>query len=235
MRYVSRKARVKGFLEGDCVILGPSIIGSKSVLGLNVMVGYPARKKIKAFRFSRNFNVGEFDRVSAGAQIGDSCIIRSGTIIYENAKLGNHVETGHNVLVRQGSTIGDKTRIGSSSQLDGSVSIGKNVSIQSNVYLPHLSTIEDDVFLGPSVVVTNDPYPPSKRRQGVVVEEGAAIGAIACIVVPARIGKNSIVAAGAVVTADVPPGTVVLGVPAKPYITREEYDKKKSRWEKEEE
>jgi acetyltransferase-like isoleucine patch superfamily enzyme len=233
MHYVSRKARVEGFLEGDCVILGPSIVGSKSVLGLNVMLGYPVRKKIHSFRFSRNFSVEEFDKVSAGAQIGDNCIIRSGTIIYENAKLGNHVETGHNVLVREGSTIGDKTRIGSSSQLDGSVSIGKNVSIQSNVYLPHLSTIKDDVFLGPNVVVTNDPYPPSKRRQGVIIEEGAAIGASACIIVPAKIGKNSIVAAGAVVTVDVPSSTVVLGVPARPYITRGEYDRKKGRWEKE--
>lgn len=233
MQYVSRKASVKGFLEGDCVILGPSTIGLRSVLGLHVMVGYPVREKIHTFRFSKNFSVEEFDKVSAGAQLGDNCILRSGTIIYENAKLGNQIETGHNVLVREGSTIGDKTRIGSSSQLDGSVNIGKNVSIQSNVYLPHFSTIEANVFLGPNVVVTNDPYPPSKRRQGVVVEEGAAIGANACIVVPARIGRNSIVAAGAVVTADVPPGTVVLGVPARPYITREEYDKKKSRWEKE--
>ena len=232
MQYVSHKARVKGFLEGECVILGPSTIGAKTLLGLNVMVGYPVRKKIRALRFSEGFRIEEFDRISAGAQVGDKCIIRSGSIIYESVKLGDWVETGHNVLIREGSTIGDKTRIGSSSQLDGSVNVGKNVSIQSNVYLPHLSTIEDDVFLGPNVVVTNDPYPPSRRRQGIVVEKGASIGANACVIVPARIGKGSIVAAGAVVTEDVPPGIVVLGAPARPYITREEYDRKRGRWEK---
>ena len=232
MQYVSSKARVKGFLEGECVILGPSTIGPKSLLGLHVIVGYPVRKKIRALRLSKDFRIDEFDRISAGAQIGDNCIIRSGTIIYENVKLGHWVETGHNALVREGTTIGDKTRIGSSSQLDGTVNVGKNVSIQSNVYLPHLTTIEDDVFLGPNVVVTNDPYPPSKRRKGIVVEKGATIGANACIIVPARIGKGSIVAAGAVVTKDVSPGVVVLGAPARPYTTREEYDRKRGRWEK---
>jgi len=232
MQYVSRKARVKGFLEGECVILGPSIIGPKSLMGLHVVVGYPVRNKIHALRFSKDFGIEEFDRISAGAQIGGSCIIRSGTVIYESVKLGDWVETGHNVLIREGSTIGDKTRIGSGSQLDGTVKVGKNVSIQSNVYLPHLTAIEDDVFLGPNVVITNDPYPPSKRRQGIVVEKGATIAADACIVVPARVGKGSIVGAGSVVTKDVPPGIVVLGAPARPYITREEYDKKRAHWEK---
>ncbi len=232
MHYVSSKARVKGLFEGECVILGPSAIGAKSLIGLRVIVGYPVRKKIRALPLSKEFGVKKLDAISAGAQIGGDCLIRSGTIIYESTKLGGWVETGHNVLVREGSTIGDKTHIGSNSQLDGAVNVGKNVSIQSNAYLPHLTTIEDDVFLGPNVVLTNDPYPPSRRRQGIVIEKGATIAANACIVVPARVGKGSIVGAGAVVTKDVPPGIVVLGAPARPHITREEYDKKRARWER---
>jgi acetyltransferase-like isoleucine patch superfamily enzyme len=232
MQFISSKARVQGYTEGRSIVLGPSSIGAGTLLGLHVIVGYPIRKKIQAFPFSNSFKIEKFDGVSEGAKIGTNCILRSGTIVYEAARLGDNVETGHNALIREGSTIGDRTLIGSGSQLDGAVRVGKNVAIQSNVYLPHLTVIEDDVFLGPNVVVTNDPYPPSKRRMGVTIEKGAAIGANACIVVPARVGTCSIVGAGAVVTKDVPPNMVVIGAPAKPYITRREYDKKRTRWEK---
>jgi acetyltransferase-like isoleucine patch superfamily enzyme len=223
---------MQGYLEGDNIILGPSTIGTGTLMGLHVIVGYPIRKKIRAFPFSRSFKIEKFDSVSDGAKVGKNCILRSGTIVYETSRLGDRVETGHNALIREGSTIGDRTLIGSGSQLDGAVRVGKDVAIQSNVYLPHLTIVEDDVFLGPNTVVTNDPYPPSKRRMGVTIEKGAAIGANACIVVPAKVGMGSIVGAGAVVTADVPPNMVVIGAPAKPYITRKEFDKKRTHWEK---
>jgi acetyltransferase-like isoleucine patch superfamily enzyme len=232
MQFVSPKARVQGYTEGESVILGPSVVGSGTLLGLNVVVGYPIRKKIQAFQFSKGFKIERFDGVSDGAKVGRNCILRSGTIVYETAILGDSVETGHNALIREGSTIGDRTRIGSGSQLDGAVKVGKDVAIQSNVYLPHLTVIDDDVFLGPNAVVTNDPYPPSKRRMGVTIERGASIGANACIIAPARVGAGSIVGAGAVVTADVPPNMVVIGAPAKPYVTRKEFDKKRTLWER---
>jgi len=232
MQFISSKAHVKAFLEGESIVLGPSRVGTKSLVGKNVIIGYPARKKLKAFTFSKGFSMEKFDAISAGAKIGSNCILRSGTVIYENVTLGNEVETGHNVLIREGSTVGDRARIGSSSQLDGTVKIGKGVSIQSNAYLPHLTVIEDDAFIAPNVVLTNDAYPPSDRRVGVIVERGAAIGANACIVAPARIGKGSVVGAGSLVTKDVPPNVVVLGAPARPYISKAEYDKKRVNWEK---
>lgn len=232
MQFISSKAQVKGFLEGECIILGPSTIGNKSLIGLNVIIGYPIRNKVQAFQLSKGFSVKKFDRISAGSEIGGNCTIRSGTVIYENVILRDRVETGHNVLIREGSGVGDGTRIGTSTQLDGAVKVGKNVSIQSNVYLPHLTEIHDDVFLAPNVVFTNDPYPPSRRRTGIIVEKGAVIGANACIVVPAKIGAGAVVGAGALVTKDVPPDMVVLGSPAKPYITRKDYDKKMAKWEK---
>ena len=231
MQFVSPKARVRAFFEGENVVLGSSEIGAKSLIGRNVIVGYPSRKKIQGFSFSEGFSIEKFDEISAGAKIGNSCIVRSGTVIYENVTIGNWVETGHSVLIREGSTIGDKTHIGSSAQLDGTVRIGKKVSIQSNAYLPHLTVIEDDVFIAPNVVFTNDLYPPSLRRQGIIVEKGATIGANACIIVPAKIGKNSVVGAGSLVTKDVPPGMVAIGTPAKSRISREEYNRKKAKWE----
>jgi len=232
MRFISSKARVKGFFEGENIVLGPSTIGVNSLIGRNVILGYPKRKSISTFSFSRDFSIERFDKISLGVRIGRNCIIRSGTIIYEAVSIGNWVETGHNVLIREGSVIGDRSRIGSSTQLDGTVKIGRNVSVQSNVYLPHLTVIGDDVFLAPNVVFTNDPYPQSRRLIGVVVEKGAVVGANACIVARVKIGEGSVVGAGSVVTKDVPPNKVVVGALTRVYATRGEYNKKKAKWEK---
>ncbi len=232
MQFISSKAKVKAFFEGESIVLGPSTIRTKSLIGRSVIVGYPSKKKIEAFLFSKDFSIEKLDQISVGAKIGNNCIVRSGTVIYENVTIGDLVETGHNVLIREGSTIGNKSRIGSSAQLDGKVKIGRNVNVQSNAYLPHLTVIEDDVFIAPNVVFTNDLYPPSRRCTGIIVEKGATIGANACIVVPAKIGEGSVVGAGSLVTRDVPPGMVAMGVPAKPRMNAGEYMRKKAKWEK---
>ena len=231
MKFVSSKSTVKGHLEGENVILGPTAIGDGSLVGLNVMLGYPARSSIKSFRFLESFNIGEFDQVSKGSKVGRNCVIRSGSMIYENAEIGDEVQTGHNVLVREGSIVGDKSRVGSSTQLDGTVKIGKNVVIQSSAYLPHLSVVEDDVFIAPRVCLTNDPYPYSSRLVGVTIARGARVGANSCIIAGVRVGENAMVAAGSVVTRDVPPNTVVAGNPARFHRTLKEYDEKKINWE----
>ncbi len=233
MSYVSPKAEIRGRLEGSNVILGPTLIGEGSLVGRNVVVGYPVRKSVMAFRFPEPFDIGDFDSVSRGARVGRGCVLRSGTVVYETAVLGDGVETGHNVLIREGSVVGDRTRIGSSTQLDGAVNVGRDVSIQSNVYLPHLTTIGDGAFLAPNVCLTNDPYPPSGRLTGVRVGRNAVIGANATILARVEVGENAVVGAGAVVTRDVPRDTVVVGTPARRHITREEYDKKKANWERE--
>lgn len=232
LHFVSSRAKVRGFFEGENVVLGASVIGVGSLIGRNVLIGYPVRKSLQSFPYSSDFDIEKLDKISKGAKIGESCILRSGTLVYENVSIYDSVETGHNVLIREGSVVGNKTRIGSSAQLDGSVKVGRNVSIQSNVYLPHLTVIEDDVFLAPNAVLTNDPYPPSERRLGIVVGKGAVVGANSCIVARVRIGNGAVVGAGAVVTKDVPPLKVVMGAPAKVCGTREDFDKKRTRWEK---
>jgi acetyltransferase-like isoleucine patch superfamily enzyme len=196
-----------------------------------VIVGYPAGRSIRAFRFTEPFDIGKYELISRGAKVGRDCVIRSGTVIYETATVGDGVETGHNVLIREGSAIGERSRIGSSTQLDGTVKIGRDVNIQSNVYLPHLTVVGDGAFIAPNVCFTNDPYPPSERLAGVIVEKNAIIGANACIVAGVRIGENSVVGAGSVVTKDVPANTMVVGVPARYHATRREYEEKKRVWE----
>jgi acetyltransferase-like isoleucine patch superfamily enzyme len=222
--FVSKKAKNEGVFEGEATILGPSHIGAKTIIGNGVVVGYPIRRKVLDLGVKANFSL--YDGVSEGSMIGISCIIRSGSIIYENTKIGNSVETGHGVLIREKTTIGDGTRIGTYTVVDGTVVIGQKNNIQTGVYMPPGTVIGSNIFIGPYVTVTNDRYPPTPKVSGVTVGDNAAVGCRAVLIAGIKIGEGALIGAGAVVTKDVPPRTVVVGVPAKRVMSREEYDKK---------
>ncbi|RJS76936.1 N-acetyltransferase [Candidatus Bathyarchaeota archaeon] len=230
--FISQKAQIEGCVEPSAVILGETVVGSNTFIDRDVIIGYPVEDTLRILRLSRSFNVKGLDDHSRGAKIGRECIIRSGTVIYETATLGDKVRTGHNVLVREGTTVREETLIGTSVKLDGAVKIGRRVKIQSNAYLPHLTVIEDDVFIAPNVCFTNDPYPQSGRLVGSVVEKNAVICANATLLPGVRIGQNAVVAAGSVVTKNVAPSQVVAGNPARFLMSREEFDRKRQVWEK---
>jgi len=149
--------------------------------------------------------------------IGKNAILRSGTVIYSNVKIGDNFKTGHGVLVREHTTIGDNVLVGSNSIIENKCKIGNNVSVQSNVYIPTNTTIGDNVFLGPNACLTNDKYPVRKKAEliGPILEKGVTIGANSTILPGVRIGEGSIVAAGSVVTKDVSPWKLSIGSPAK--------------------
>jgi len=151
--------------------------------------------------------------------------------IAEDAKLGKNVKIWHFSYVGSGTRIGDNVSIGSLAHVDYNVRIGDNTRIEGSVYIPPLTRIGKNVFIGPAAVITNDPYPMSKKMLGVTIEDGAIVGGGSVIKAGVTVGKDSVVAMGAVVTKDVPPGTVVLGVPARVIYTRKEYDAKKLKWE----
>jgi acetyltransferase-like isoleucine patch superfamily enzyme len=148
--------------------------------------------------------------------IGDNALIRSGSIIYSNVKIGNGLKTGHNVLVRENSKIGDNVLIGTNSVLDGNCSLGNNVSVQTDAYITAYTTIEDDVFIGPRAATTNDKYMYyGAKLIGPTIKKGARIGANCTILPGVVIGERAVVGAGAVVTRDVPDGLTVVGNPAR--------------------
>ncbi len=150
--------------------------------------------------------------------------------ISDKSKIGENVKIWHFSYIGDNSEIGDNVKIGSLVHIDYDVKIGANSMIEGAVYIPPMSRIGNNVFIGPAAALTNDPFPPSGKMIGVTIEDGAIIGSRAVIKAGVTIGKNSVVAMGAVVTKDVPPNTVVVGVPAKEKYSREDYDKKQKQW-----
>lgn len=150
--------------------------------------------------------------------------------VSDKAKIGKNVKIWHFTYVGDDTEIGNNVKIGSLVHIDYNVKIGENTLIEGAVYIPPLSRIGNNVFIGPAAVLTNDPYPPSNKMIGVTIEDNVIIGSRAVIKAGVTIGKNSVVAMGAVVTKDVPENIVVVGIPAKKKYSREEYDKKQKNW-----
>jgi acetyltransferase-like isoleucine patch superfamily enzyme len=153
-------------------------------------------------------------------------------LISPKAKLGKNVRIWNYAYVGANTVIGENTKIGSLAHVDYNVRIGKDCKIEGLAYLAPLSRVGNGVFIGPSAVLTNDPYPLSEKMIGVTVEDGAIICANSVVKAGVKIGANSVIAMGAVVTKDVPPNVVVAGVPAKIVYSREEYEKKRIDWNK---
>ncbi|MDZ5810233.1 DapH/DapD/GlmU-related protein [Halorubrum sp. AD140] len=149
-------------------------------------------------------------------RIGDDVRIRSGTVVYANVSVGDRVTTGHDVVIRERTRIAADAVIGTKTVIDGNTAIGERTSLQTGVYVPSETTIGSDVFVGPNSVLTNDPYPvrTDAGLVGPTLEDGASIGANATILPGVTVGEGAFVAAGAVVTRDVPPETLAVGAPA---------------------
>jgi acetyltransferase-like isoleucine patch superfamily enzyme len=195
---------------------GKSKIGAGTIIANNVILGYPSRAELSE---AGGFNTEKLKNID-GATLGENCVLRDFGIIYSKTRLGNKVQTGHHYLVREETIVGEGTLIGSNVIIENKCKIGNNVSIQSGVYIPTFCEIGDNVFLGPNAVLTNDKYigykdPRKRGLEGVIVEQKVSIGANATILPGIRIGRNAVIGSGAVVTKNVEPGAVMVGVPAK--------------------
>lgn len=149
-------------------------------------------------------------------------------MIADDVKLGNDVVIYHPDLVNlYGCEIGDGCKIGAFVEIRKTVKIGKNVKIQAFAFIPEGITIEDGVFIGPHACFTNDKYPRAINVDGTLkdpsdweiiptlVKRGVGIGANSTILCGLTIGEYAMIAAGAVVTKDVPDYALVAGVPAR--------------------
>jgi len=155
--------------------------------------------------------------------IADGVTVCAGAVVYAGAWIGERVIVGDQAQIRERARVGARSVIGRGSCVDFDAVVGERVLIQTSVYLTAGSVVEDDVFLGPGVVTANDNtmgrHPPGQPLQGPVLRRACRVGAGAVLVPGVEVGEEAYVAAGAVVTADVPPRVVVMGVPAR--VTRE--------------
>jgi acetyltransferase-like isoleucine patch superfamily enzyme len=147
--------------------------------------------------------------------IGAGSVIRSHSVLYAGSRFGDRLETGHHVTLREALDVGENLRVGTLSDVQGDCRIGDFVRIHSNVFVAKYTTIGDFVWLFPNAVLTNDPQPPSDWQGGAVLEDYAVVAAGAVVLPGIRLGAGSVASAGSVVTRDVAPGDLVVGVPAK--------------------
>jgi len=151
--------------------------------------------------------------------------MREGVYIHPSAHVDEHAEIGKgskiwiNTQVREGAKVGRNCIISKDVYLDHGISIGDNCKVQNSVSIYAGVTIEDDVFVGPNASFTNDRVPRAFNADwGItptLVRKGASIGANATIVCGTVLGEYCMIAAGAVVTKDVPPYAVMMGNPAR--------------------
>lgn len=147
--------------------------------------------------------------------------VHESSYVDEGASVGTGTKIWHFCHIQSGASIGEMCSLGQNVNVSNNVKIGNYVKIQNNVSVYEGVEIEDGVFCGPSCVFTNDLTPRAHYPKGrehykrTLVKEGASIGANATIVCGHTIGKFAMVAAGAVVTKDVPDYCLVAGTPAK--------------------
>jgi UDP-3-O-[3-hydroxymyristoyl] glucosamine N-acyltransferase len=151
--------------------------------------------------------------------VGDGAVICCNAIVLAGARLGEGVIVGDQAFVRERAVLGERTVIGRGSAVDNDVTIGARVRVQTDVYLTAYSELEDDVFVGPGVCTTNDStmarHPDDYPVLGARLRRACRVGGGVVLCPDVEVGEEAFVAAGAVVTKDVPPRGVAMGVPAR--------------------
>jgi acetyltransferase-like isoleucine patch superfamily enzyme len=152
-------------------------------------------------------------RLEAGA------VVCAGAVVFAGADVGPGAIVGDQAYVRERARIGAGTVVGRGSCVDNDVVVGARVKVQSGVYLTAWSEVDDDVFIGPGVTTTNDDtmsrHGPEYALRGARLRRACRVGGGAVLCPGVEVGEEAFVAAGAVVTRDVPPRAVVMGVPAR--------------------
>jgi len=222
----------KGTTHGSFCVIGENAkIGNGCVIGNNVVI-------------HRDTVIGDNVRIDDGTIIGKlpmraantavtkdealppctidkNCIIGANVVIYRGSQISEKVLIADLSTVRENVTIGKATIVGRGVAIENRCIIGKFVKLETNVYITAYSEIEDRVFVAPCVATSNDNYVGRteerfKHFKGVTIKKGARIGVNATILPGKKIGEDSLVGAGALVTKDTPPKKIVVGSPAKP-------------------
>lgn len=205
---------------GNNCIIGPNTVlfdnvemGDNVIIGANATIGHPLSGYYSDKGYQNPVTV-----------ISNNCIIRANSVIYCGVVMGEKVRTGHGIVIREHCLFGKESIIGTLVQIENNTKVGERVSIETGAHITAQAVIEDDVFIGPHAVTTNDNAmlrPIDVRKgmkttlQGAHIQRGCRIGANVTFLPGLSIGRNCVVAAGSIVTKDIPDNVVVVGAPAK--------------------
>jgi UDP-2-acetamido-3-amino-2,3-dideoxy-glucuronate N-acetyltransferase len=231
-RLVDPKALVAGDVQlGEFVVIEAGVkVGAGSVIGHGVVirrgtqVGAGVRIDDHAVlgkepMRAANSAVTRADELPA-LTVGDGSILGTGAVVYRGAVLGERVLVADHAAVRERVTIGDRTIVGRGVTIENDCTIGRFVKIETGAYITAYSVLENRVFIAPMVATSNDRFigrteERFKHFKGVTVKRGGRVGVGAVILPGITIGPDGVVAAGSVVSRDVPAQKLVMGSPAR--------------------
>jgi UDP-2-acetamido-3-amino-2,3-dideoxy-glucuronate N-acetyltransferase len=153
--------------------------------------------------------------------LGDGMLVGTAAVIYRGARLGRSVLVADGATVRERVEVGDFTILGRGVVVENDCSVGRYCKLETECYLTAYSLLEDRVFLAPQVTTSNDRFigrtaERFKHFKGITVRKGGRVGAGAVVLPGLTIGEDGLLAAGSVLTRDLPPRMIYLGSPAKP-------------------
>jgi acetyltransferase-like isoleucine patch superfamily enzyme len=152
-------------------------------------------------------------------ELGDEVTVCAGAVVFAGARVGPRSVLGDQCQVRERAVIGADSVVGRGTTVDNDVVIGDRVKLQTLVYVTARSTVEDDVFVGPCAMTTNDDtmgrHGPDYQLRGATLRRACRIGGGVVLTPGVEVGEEAFVAAGAIVTKDVPPRAVVMGAPGR--------------------
>jgi acetyltransferase-like isoleucine patch superfamily enzyme len=215
--------RAPGLLLGDGVTLPDSTwIGGNVVIHDGTVVGEGVRIQDGAV-LGKPLALGPASTAARGElpplEIGEGATVGANAVVLAGARIEASAVVADRAHVRERAVVGEGSVVGSGSAVDNDVSLGARVKVQTGCYLTAFSVVEDDVFVAPGVTTTNDNFMGRHERDfklsGATLRRACRVGAGSILLPGIEVGEEAFVAAGALVTRDVEPRTLVMGVPAK--------------------
>jgi acetyltransferase-like isoleucine patch superfamily enzyme len=220
---LQRSERAPGLLLGEGVQLPDSVeIGGNVVIHAGTVIGEGASFQDGAV-VGKPLALGPRStaprEAPPAAEIGAGATVCAGAVVVAGARVAAGAIVGDQSHVRERAKIGEAAVVGRGSAVDNDVAIGARVRIQTGCYITAYSTIEDDVFVAPGVTLTNDHtmgrHGPDHELGGATLRRACRVGGGVVLLPGIEVGEEAFVAAGAVVTRDVPARGVAMGVPAR--------------------
>jgi UDP-2-acetamido-3-amino-2,3-dideoxy-glucuronate N-acetyltransferase len=202
----------EGVRFGCHVVVHPgTVVGDGCEIGDHVVLGKPP--KLAAHSTAPRAK-------PVPLELGPGVVVGAAAVVLAGARVGEGAIVGDQSFVRERVVVGPASVLGRGTAVDNDVAIGARVRMQTGVYMTAFSEVEDDVFVGPGVCTTNDDtmgrHGPGHPLRGARLRRACRIGGGAVLCPGVQVGEEAFVAAGAVVTRDVPPRAVLMGVPGRP-------------------